>query len=119
MALDLSQLTSTLQSLSSSLSTLGQTPGVLKILGQHLSQSNELQAIGLLDAMSANPNQSAALLGALAAIPNIPPEVVGDVTQAISNINNPQVFAQSIASARTALLQAATHADVLSTIFGG
>lgn len=103
-------------SLSSLLTSLGTaTPGALQVLGNHLTQSNEMQAINVLDAMAANPATAASLLPELTAIPSLPATVTNWVTQAIAN---PAQFSNNIAQAKNSLLQVATSSGTLGGLFG-
>ncbi len=106
-----------LTSLSSVLSSLGTAaPSALKLLGGHLSQSQEMQAIQVLDAMAANPATAPLLLPQLTAIPNIPPTVMNWVTQAISN---PPQFANNIGQAKNSLLESMTSGGTLGSLLSG
>lgn len=106
----------TITSLSTLLQTIGSTPGALNLLGSHLSQANEMQALEVLDQMEANPSTAAALLPELTSIANIPPTVTNWVNQAITQPTN---FASNIAQAKNALLVAATSTGTLGTLFSG
>ncbi len=107
----------TITALSSALSTLGSTPGALSLLGSHLSEASEMQAIEVLDQMEANPSTAASLLPELTTIANIPPTVTNWVNQAITG--GQSNFASNIAQAKNALLESATSTSKLSSLFGG
>jgi len=107
----------TITSLSTLLQTIGSTPGALNLLGSHLSQANEMQALEVLDQMEANPATAASLLPELTTIANIPPTVTNWVNQAITG--GQQSFSSNIAQAKNALLQAATSTGTLGTLFSG
>jgi hypothetical protein len=107
-----------LTSLSSVLGTLSTTPGALNLLGQHLTQSGEMQAISTLDAMLQNPGNAASLLSALTSIPNLPPAVIAQVTEGIASLPDAQAFRGSINGAKNSLLQTATSPNVLGGLFG-
>jgi hypothetical protein len=107
----------TITALSTALQTLGSTPGALSLLGTHLSQANEMQALEVLDQMEANPATAASLLPELTTIANIPPTVTNWVNQAITG--GPANFSSNIAQAKNALLQAATSSSTLGGIFAG
>ena len=106
----------TINALSTALSTLGSTPGALSLLGSHLSQSAEMQALEVLDQMDANPSTAASLVPELTSIANLPPTVMNWVNQAITQ---PANFASNIAQAKNSLLQAATSTGTLGGIFSG
>jgi hypothetical protein len=108
MALDLTAL-------STALSTLASTPGAVQLLGAHLTSSQEMQAIAILDQMAANPAGASALLPAFSAIPNMPAVVSSDVVTAIST---PALFASQIAAARSALVSSATSTTTLGGLLG-
>lgn len=108
MALDLTAL-------STALSGLASTPGALQLLGQHMTSSQEMQAVAILDQMAANPAGAAALLPAFSAIPNMPAVVTSDVVTAISS---PAMFASQIAATRSALISSATSTTTLGGLLG-
>ena len=107
---------SVITSLSTALGSL--TPQALRALGGHLSQSQELAAMEVLDNMAANPGAAASMLPELTTIQGLPPTVMNWVNQAIAKPNDPG-FSNLIAQAKNALLQAATNTGVLGGLFSG
>ena len=67
--------------LSGALTSLAATPGALSALGNHLTTSNEMQAIVVIDNMSANPATAGAMLPELTAIPGLPATVMNWVNR--------------------------------------
>ena len=49
-----------LTALSTALANLASTPGAVQLLGAHLTSSQEMQAVAILDQMAANPTGAAA-----------------------------------------------------------
>lgn len=90
---------STLTALANSLSAL--TPAEINLLGGHLTQAEELQAMQVLDNMAANQSTAASLLPQLTAIANVPATVLNWVDQALAT---PGQFVNYIAQAKNALL---------------
>ena len=98
-----------LSNLSTVISDLGTIPGGLSILGNHLSQSNEVKAIQIIDSMAANQNNPTLAQGfstQLALIPNMPATVMNYVNTALDVISNASMYAQNLAEAKNALLAA-------------
>jgi hypothetical protein len=104
-----------LTALSTALANLASTPGAAQLLGNHLTSSQELQAVTILDQMAANPAGASAPLPAFAAIPNMPATVTNDVVTAIGR---PATFVANIQAAKTALLSAATSTTTLGSLLG-
>lgn len=112
-----SALSTALQNL---LTTLG--PGAVLNLGKNLTQSNELKALQILQAMQNNPTAAASLLGALTQIPNVPAQVITFVNAAIAACAPPATpqscapaFVQDITQAEAAL-QTAVKTGLLGNL---
>jgi hypothetical protein len=103
MAIDISAISTALQKLAN-------IPGAAQLLGGHLTTSQEMQAVAILDQMSANSAGAAALLPAFTAIPNIP---VAVTNPAVTALGNPAQFATNITQARAVLFSAATSTSAL------
>jgi hypothetical protein len=91
----------------------GLNPGQLLKIRNHLTQSQEMQALQDLAAMQANPALAPSLLAALAAIPNLPPAVLTWVTAGLAQ---PANFQTDIAQAEAALQAAAVNPGVLGSL---
>src|ERR1700680_422282 len=89
------------------------TPGQLGRLWHHLTQSDEMRALMLLNSMEQNPASVPALLPALSMIPNLPDQVMTWVTAAMAA---PANFASNMAQAKAALQAAATNPGVLGSL---
>jgi hypothetical protein len=105
---------SILTSLSTALGAL--TPSALRALGSHLSESNELAAMEVLDSMLASPSTASTMLPELTAIPNIPPQVMTWVNAALATPAGPS-FVSNINQAKAALQTAVTSTSVLGNLF--
>lgn len=80
----------------------GLNPNQILQLHRHLSQSDEMKGLQILDTMEANPTMAASLMGALTQIPNLPQQVIIDVGEAIKNPAAPN-FGQLMTEAKSAL----------------
>jgi hypothetical protein len=105
--------TTTVNALSSALSAL--SPGQLSKLGKHLTQSDEMKALQVIDAMIANPAAAASMSAQLTLIPNLPLTVTSWVNDAIAN---PATFQANMSQAKAALLSTATSPNILGGLFG-
>lgn len=92
------------------------TPGQLAGLGRHLTQSGEIQALQILNAMEANPTIAATMLPALTGIPNLPAEVITWVTAALQPNQPAGAFQQNMAQAISAVQRAATSSGILGNL---
>jgi hypothetical protein len=101
--------------IAASLSTLlgGLSPIQLGKLGNHLTQSSEMQALQIVDTMQMNPSIAPMLLPSLSSIPNMPPEVTTWVTAAITN---PAEFQQNMTQAKAALQVKAVAPGLLGNL---
>jgi hypothetical protein len=89
------------------------TPGQLGRLGHHLSQSDEMHALIILNNMELNPVIAPNLLPGLSVIPNLPDQVMTWVGAAIAT---PANFAANMAQAKAALQAAATNPGILGSL---
>ena len=89
------------------------SPQQLGRLGHHLTQSNEMRALMLLNSMEQNPAAVPALLPALSIIPDLPDQVMTWVSAAMAS---PANFASNMAQAKAALQAAATNPGVLGSL---
>lgn len=96
--------------LASSLTTIATTPGAWSIFTSHLSQSNEVKAVGILSQMTANPANASTLLAAFDTIPNMPADVESLVNSAVTNPDAPNYsfFKAQINQAQATLIKEAT-----------
>lgn len=105
--------------LSTALASLG--TGSLLALGNHLTQSQELQAVSVLDSMYSNPAAAAPLLPSLTAITGLPAVVMSDVESAVAAMAGatPDIatFKTDIQQAKSALLTAVTSPTTLGSLF--
>ena len=103
-----------LTSLTGLLTSIGSTPGGLGLFHRGMSSSQELQAVQVIDNMMlAGPAAAAAFMPQLAML-NLPPQVMSQINDAISD---PTSFKQMLSSAKTALLTAG--AGGISSLLGG
>lgn len=89
------------------------TPVQLGRLGNHLSQSSEMQALLLVDRMQATPALAPMLFTALSTVPNLPPQVLSWVEEAVSN---PAESGNAYGQAKAALMTAAVAPGVLGNL---
>ena len=108
MANDPAAIATALSSIFSNLS-----PGQLGRLGNHLTQSDEMRALMVLNSMQQNPAIAPSLLPSLSMIPNLPPQVMTWVTAAIST---PANFAQNMSQAVAELQRAVTNTGILGSL---
>lgn len=92
--------------------TPGQQGSFLTGFHKHLSQSDEMKGLMILDQMESNPGAAPMLMGALTQITNLPQQVILDVGEALKNPAAPN-FGQLMTEAKTAL------ASAVSTSFLG
>lgn len=83
----------------------GLNPNQLLQLHRHLTQSDEMRGLVIIDDMEQNPAGAASLMGALEQIPNLPQQVTIDVGEALKNPAAPN-FGQLMTEAKTALAAA-------------
>ena len=88
-------------------------PQQLNRLGTHLTQSQEMQALQIINTMRSNPAIAPAMLPSLSVIPNLPAQVMTWVTNALSN---PANFQEDMTQAETALQQAAVSTGLLGSL---
>jgi hypothetical protein len=86
------------------------SPQQLGRLGHHLSQSDEMRALMILNSMEQNPSLAPSLLPSLSLIPNLPDQVMTWVTAAMAA---PANFTSNMAQAKVALQTAATNPGIL------
>lgn len=91
----------------------GLNPTQLGQLGRHLTQSQEMAALQIVDTMQANPTIAPMLLPSLSTVQNLPPEVMMWVTAALSN---PAEYQQNMTQAKAALMAKATAPGVLGNL---
>lgn len=89
------------------------TPVQLGKIGNHLTQSNEVNALLIVDRMQSTPALAPMLLATLSTIPNLPPNVMTWVEEALTD---PPNAGQSYAQAKSALMQAAVAPGVLGNL---
>lgn len=82
-----------------------QQAGWLTGFGKHLSQSDEMKGLMILDQMEQNPAEAPMLMGSLTQIANLPQQVILDVGEALKNPAAPN-FGQLMTEAKTALASA-------------
>ena len=101
--------------IATSLATLfaGLAPTQLGKLGNHLSQSSEMQALLLVDRMESTPALAPMLFTSLSTIANLPPQVLSWVEEAITN---PAEASNGYGQAKSALMQAAVAPGVLGNL---
>jgi hypothetical protein len=100
--------------------SLGSLPyGGLRLLGNHLTQSQEMQAMSILDAMEANPMAAPSELAALTALfgAGAPATVMNYVQAAMIQTANIPAFIQNITQAKVELTKLATSPDLLGRLF--
>jgi hypothetical protein len=88
-------------------------PQQLGRLGHHLTQSDEMRALMIINSMENNPSLAPSLLPSLSMIPNLPDQVMTWVTAAMAA---PANFASNMAQAKVALQTAATSTGVLGSL---
>jgi hypothetical protein len=88
-------------------------PQQLGTLGHHLTQSNEMRALMILNTMQNNPSLAPSMLPSLSLIPNLPDQVMEWVTAAMET---PANFASNMTQAKTALQTAATNPGILGSL---
>ena len=89
------------------------SPNQLGLLGQHLTQSNEMRALQILSAMATSPAIAPSLMGSLTTIPGVPSQVLTWVSIAIAQ---PATFQENIAQAEAALQSAAVSPGILGNL---
>ncbi|HXC76858.1 MAG TPA: hypothetical protein VNU19_07395 [Candidatus Acidoferrum sp.] len=89
------------------------TPGQLGRLGHHLTTSDEMRALMILNSMEQNPGLAPSLLPSLSMIPNLPDQVMTWVTAAMAT---PANFGSNMAQAKVALQTAATNPGILGSL---
>ena len=101
--------------IATSLATLfsGLAPTQLGKLGNHLSQSSEMQALLLVDRMQSTPALAPMLFTSLSTIANLPPQVLSWVEEAVSN---PAEAGSAYAQAKAALMTAAVSPGILGNL---
>lgn len=104
-------ITSIATAVSTALSSL--TPRQLSLLGNHLTQSQEMQALGILSTMKANPALAPTLVGSLFQIPNLPDNVKTWVEAAVTE---PASFQSNMDQAIAATQQAAVAPGILGNL---
>lgn len=90
----------------------GQQTGFLIGIHKHLSKSDEMKGLMILDQMEANPATAPMLMGSLTNLSGLPDQVILDVGEALKNPAAPN-FGQLMTEAKTAL------ASAVSTSFLG
>jgi hypothetical protein len=91
----------------------GLNPRQLLNLRNHLTQSQEMQALQDLTTMQANPVLAPSMLAALATVPNLPPAVM---TWVSASLADPANFKTDIAQAEAALAAAAVNPGILGSL---